>query len=175
MFSAMTTLAFALSFFALTSSATPVDTRTTCNPQFGGYLGSNVSIINGGKEWSLKSMPPTVAIRIVPRHKDVTNAEFWVRRRPSDGTYAIEPVGFTDIAVAVVDGKLRTDAFNPNDVTNAWKIHCVQCRNPVQGCTIQSVAKKSQCVELDSISSGPTLLLKTCSGDITQKFEFVGI
>jgi hypothetical protein len=97
MFSVVSTLAFALSFCALTSG-TPLDTRATCHPQFqAGLLGSKVSIINGGKEWSLKFMPPTVGIRIVPRPKDVTNAEFQVRRRPSDGTYAIKYIFMAQI------------------------------------------------------------------------------
>lgn len=88
MLSAMITLT--LSFLAFTS-ATPLDTRAACHPQFGGPQGFNVSIINGGKEWSLTSLPPSAG-RVVPRPKDIANAEFHVRHRPSDDTYAIEYV-----------------------------------------------------------------------------------
>jgi hypothetical protein len=83
-------ITIALSFLTLTS-AVPLDTRATCHPQFGGLLGFNVSIINGGKEWSLTFLPPADG-RVVPRPKDITNAEFLVRHRPSDDTYAIKYV-----------------------------------------------------------------------------------
>jgi len=69
-------VAFALSFLAF-ASASPLDTRkVTCRPNFGGPPG--LSIINGGREWSLASSPPVVGTTIVPRNFHLNNNEFRV-------------------------------------------------------------------------------------------------
>jgi len=72
---ASTIISLVISFFAFTS-ATPLDARASCRPNFGGPPG--LSIINGNREWSLATSPPSVGTEIVPRTLNIDNNEFRV-------------------------------------------------------------------------------------------------
>jgi hypothetical protein len=90
MLSAMISLA--LSFLALTS-ATPLSTRGSCKPDFGGPPGFEVSIVNKvlNKEWGLPPGTPGSGTKIVVNPASFANAEFVVRHLPS-GEYSIKYV-----------------------------------------------------------------------------------
>jgi hypothetical protein len=85
-------ISLALSFLALTS-ATPLNTRAFCEPEFGGPPGFKVSIINRGlsKEWGLRSAPPVIGTKIVAQPASPINVEFRVMHL-ANGKYTIKYV-----------------------------------------------------------------------------------
>lgn len=83
-------IALALAFLTFTS-ASPLEVRSTCRPNFGGPPG--LSIINGAKEWGLasSSSPPPTGTIVVPEAFDINNNEFRVEfTGQPDNTYLIK-------------------------------------------------------------------------------------
>jgi hypothetical protein len=81
-------IALALSFLAL-ASASPLEVRSTCRPNFGGPPG--LSIINGGQEWGLASSNPSAGTTVVPETFNINNNEFRVEfTGQPDNTYLIK-------------------------------------------------------------------------------------
>jgi len=83
-------IALALAFLTL-ASASPLEVRSTCPPNFGGPPG--LSIINGNKEWGLASSPPSTGTTVVPKAFNINNNEFRVEfTGQPDNTYLIKCV-----------------------------------------------------------------------------------